>query len=669
MSFLAAPLLAGLLLVAVPLWLHRTSRAAPERGFSSLFLMRAADEPVHAERSLRYLVLLAARCALLVAAALAFARPVLSMLGPQDSCVETAGEACAADSGSAADRIRLVVLDRSLSMRRPAAWEGALQRVEKLVAEGPARIVAAGAELELLATVRGASPGAGRLDFAGLAARLDTLAASLPEGGSGVEVHIVSDFQASAMPARFNALIDGGRWPVTLHPVGAPTDNWSVESVRVERDAVVARVASHAETQRDLRVSLRIAGVEEERVAVTLAPFARTEAHFPRPASLAEDADDVAVEVALESGDALAGDNLRRWVHRGRQSHPLPIVASARSGTGADYLAAAVDAAALPVAPLRIDTLDAEASWPGGTGVVALIDPGTPSEPVMRRITRHLDGGGGVFLAVGPRVSSSGRVPFLDQALEAGDGRRRTNARVVVEDPGHPAAGDGWPEVEVSRSLVPVDADTGRTILALEDGRPLLVEHPVGRGRLLVLYTALDREWTSLVVRPAFVRLVGDALRYLGNDPGALQAVAGEAVSVPASSVQFFDADGARVLGLASTTGRPTVRFREPGFYSAHTPGRRALVAVNVDVRESDLRPTDPAVLARWQEAAGAVPAEAPTRSAFAGTGAEARLRPLAPWLLGLLALLLLVEPVCANLGSRLRPLLQFARGVGVRHA
>ena len=101
---------------------------------------------------------------------------------------------------------------------------------------------------------------------AGLAARLDTLAGSLPKGGSGFEVHIVSDFQASAMPARFNALIDGGRWPVTLHPVGAPTDNWAVESVRVERDAVVARVASHAGTRRDLLVSLRIAGAEEEHV-------------------------------------------------------------------------------------------------------------------------------------------------------------------------------------------------------------------------------------------------------------------------------------------------------------------------------------------------------------------------------------------------------------------
>ena len=378
MSFLAAPLLAGLLLVAVPLWLHRTSRAAPERGFSSLFLMRAAVEPVRTERSLRYLVLLAARCALLATAAFAFARPVLSMLAP-DACVENGGEACRADFGSAADRMRLVVLDRSLSMRRPAAWEGALQRVDELVAEGPARIVAAGAELELLATVRGASPGAGRLDFAGLAARLETLAGSLPEGGSGVEVHIVSDFQASAMPARFNALIDGGRWPVTLHPVAAPTDNWAVESVRVERDAMVARVASHAGTQRDLRVSLRVAGVEEERVSVTLAPGARAEARFPRPASL-EDADDVAVEVALKPGDALAGDDLRRWVHRGRQSHPLPIVAFARSATAADYLAAAVDAAALPVAPLRIDASDAE-TWPAGTSVVALIDPGTCRSP------------------------------------------------------------------------------------------------------------------------------------------------------------------------------------------------------------------------------------------------------------------------------------------------
>ena len=667
MSFLAAPLLAGLLLVAVPLWLHRTSRAAPERGFSSLFLMRAAEEPVHAERSLRHLVLLAARCALLAAAALAFARPVLSMLVPQDGCVETAGEACRADSGSAADRMRLVVLDRSLSMRRPAAWEGALQRVQELVAEGPARIVAAGAELELLATVRGASPGAGRLDFAGLAARLDTLAGSLPEGGSGVEVHIVSDFQASAMPARFNALIDGGHWPVTLHSVAAPTDNWAVESVRVERDAVVARVASHAGTQRDLRVSLRVAGVEEERVSVTLAPGARAEASFPRPASL-EDADDVAVEVALEPGDALAGDDLRRWVHRGRQSHPLPIVAFARSATAADYLAAAVDAAALPVAPLRIDASDAE-TWPAGTSVVALVDPGTLSESVMRHVARHLGGGGGVFVAVGPRVSGSGRIPFLDQAVDVHNGLRGTNARVVVEDPGHPAAGDGWPEVEVSRSLVPVDADTGRTILALEDGRPLLVEFPVGRGRMLVLYTALDRDWTSLPVRPAFVRFVAAALRYLGNDPGTLQAVAEEAVSVPASSVQFFDADGARVLGLASTTRRPTVRFREPGFYSAHTPGRRALVAVNVDLRESDLRPTDPAVLARWQAAAGVDPGDAPTSSSSTQIGAGPRLQPLAPWLLGLLAVLLLLEPVFANLGASLRRMQRLAGRVGVRHA
>ena len=73
---------------------------------------------------------------------------------------------------------------------------------------------------------------------------------------------------------------------------------------------------------------------------------------------------------------------------------------------------------------------------------------------------------------------------------------------------------------------------------------------------------------------------------------------------------------------------------------------------MNVDPRESDLRTADPALLARWQDAIGA---EAAGRAAVAGgggvPGAADRGRPLGIWLLALLALLLLAEPLVANVG------------------
>ena len=649
MSFLAAPFLLGVLLVGVPLWLHRMHRDAPERGFSSLFLMRAAREPVRTDRSLRHLVLLAVRCAALVAAALAFARPVLSVLG--------SGYGAAADGAAERGGARLVVLDRSLSMSRPEVWRQAVDRVDGLTGDR-AVLVAAGAELEVLDSAGSATPGAARLDFDGLMSRLAALAGNLPRADGGFEVHVVSDFQATALPARFNALIEGADWPLVLHEVGRGEDNWSVESVvlpapnaeRIAKHEVLARVASLAGARREIPVVLRAGGTELDRVVLPVAAGARAEARFTLPEAVAVESGDTEITVALDVDDALPADNVRGTVHRGPRSVPLALVAP--GGSGPDYLAAAVEAAGLPFAVARMAANAPAAEWPAGAALAVLVDPGALSGPLARRVSRVLENGGGVLVSVGPRTERAGALPFLEYGLQRHDPSDSAGSPVSIEDPGHPAAADWWREVRVARSLVPRDAVGGRTILALEDGRPLLVEHRFGSGRLLVLHTALDREWTSLVVRPAFVRFVADALGYLGNDLGALRAVAGEPVQLPVASVQLFDADGARVLELGSTANRPTVRFPDAGFYSVRTPGRRALLAVNVDPRESDLRPADPAVLARWQETARKQETRTVRDPAAVETQAEEPSDwPLAPWLLGLLALLLLAEPVLANLG------------------
>ena len=646
MSFLAAPFLLGVLLVGVPLWLHRMHRDAPERGFSSLFLMRAAREPVRTDRSLRHRVLLVVRCAALVAAALAFARPVLSVLG--------SGYGSAADGVGDRGRARLVVLDRSLSMSRPEVWRQAVDRVDELT-DGRAVLVAAGAELEVLDGAGSASPGVERLDFDGLMSRLAALAGNLPGAEGGFEVHVVSDFQATAMPARFNALIEGADWPLVLHEVGRGEDNWSVESVVLPLPnaghEVLARVASPAGARREIPVVLRAGGTELDRLVLPIAAGTRAEARFALPEAVAVESGDTEITVALDVDDALPGDNVRGAVHRGPRSAPLALVAPA--GSGPDYLAAAVEAAGLPFAVTRMTANAPAAEWPARAALAVLVDPGALSGPLARRVSRVLENGGGVLVSVGPRMERAGALPFLEHVLQRHEPSGPEGSAVVIEDAGHPAAADWWREVRVARSLVPRDAAGGRTILALEDGRPLLVEHRVGSGRLLVLHTALDREWTSLVVRPAFVRFVADALGYLGNDLGALRAVVGEPVRLPLASVQLFDADGARVLELGSTANRPTVRFPDAGFYSVRTPGRRALLAVNVDPRESDLRPADPAVLARWRETARGRETRSVRDPAAVATQAEEPSDwPLAPWLLGLLAVLLLAEPMVANLGG-----------------
>ena len=79
------------------------------------------------------------------------------------------------------------------------------------------------------------------------------------------------------------------------------------------------------------------------------------------------------------------------------------------------------------------------------------------------------------------------------------------------------------------------------------------------------------------------------------------------------------------------------------------TPSRQRRLAVNTDPRESDPTPADEAVLARW-EAAGQALAAARPADPRAQPSPLDRALPLAPWLLALLGLLAVLEPLAANL-------------------
>ena len=118
MGLLAPLFLAGLVAVALPLWLHRLETQSSNREpFSSAMLLETADRQVHVRKKLKYLLLLSARIALLVMVVLAFAQPFLSRPPAMIS---------ATDAGT-----RVVLVVTSASMGAAGVFEQAIAEAER----------------------------------------------------------------------------------------------------------------------------------------------------------------------------------------------------------------------------------------------------------------------------------------------------------------------------------------------------------------------------------------------------------------------------------------------------------------------------------------------------------------------------------------------------------
>jgi hypothetical protein len=664
MSLVAAAFLAGFVFLAVPWWLHRLSaHAAEQHTFSSLFLMRRSEAPVLMRRQLQYLWLLALRLLLLAVVCLAFAEPLLELAGTAEEANSTVPD-------------RLIVLDTSLSMNQTVNGGRAIDEAQRIASElvrdvppgARAALVTVNDQIDLKsplttdraqlnAAITTSDASASRLVLDGLLGRIANLTGTLLAPGEQLEIHLISDFQATAMPDQFNALIDGSIWPVTLHPVAGDEPNWAVTHLafrhtQASRDIMEVTVHGLATQARTIDVILEQNDTLVERRNVRIPADGSTTVEFELPPAGRGHTTWLA---RLEVADALIEDNMRHLVQADREQTPLPVFTSEERPYA--YLSAAVRAAAPTFLPTREMAGDNFA-----VPIVVLVDPGVLTSSTNRELMRFLEAGGAVLLTAGPATRSAGRLPLLDVPLLPSR-FDQTSRGVVAVDPSHPILSDfaTWRDLTVFQVVETVEtaaaSGIGEMILALDDGTPLLVEHPVGAGRLMVLTTALDPEWTSLVVRPAFVGFMAKVLGYLAEDLLPAEALVGQDFAIPAQSVQLLDATGKRVLGLSDTVGRPTVSLRQPGVYQLRTPSRTRPLAVNTDVRESDLRRAPAELLARWQ--AATVPTAATPASSTASQSSEEStyIQPLAPWLLALLALLVLAEPLLANLGptNRLR--------------
>ncbi|MFS8608281.1 MAG: BatA domain-containing protein [Gammaproteobacteria bacterium] len=657
MTLLAPAFLAGLLAIGLPLWLHRLSSTNPNRRkFSSLMFLEPGEPRRVLAKKLQYLFLLALRIAVLALLALVFAQPAR---------LESPAEATDGDS-----RLHVLVIDASASMAHESRWERALDAARRVLdgirAGDRVQVVAAarvaeiatpptddvGAARDALATL---TPTPFRLDYGQLMRALDGVvrAADRP-----VTLHIVTDGQQSAMPARFAELAPDRPALLEIHDVADAGDrNWAIESFtgspltgRLEAEVVSFAPQSVART---LRLSLNGRVVQERRTEIPA--NGRVGVEFD-PLELESGPN--RVELSLVPGDDLAIDD-RRYLSL-RRPEPRDVLIVSGGGRRSDdlFVRAALETAgtlSLAMKTIAVGALADEAL--AEYDFVIVLDAGVVGPADAASLKSYAESGGRLLVGLGPRSSGLGTIPILELAPDSSAPALRgiEAASISGIDASHPALRglDGLRSGRFFRYVAVAPAPGDDVLLELDTGAPLLVEREIGDGRVLLYASTLDREWNDMPVQPAFVPLVAGLANYLLGGAGfSNEAPLGATLSPRALGMQggqIYDPDGRRALGLGG--GSSDVVLDRIGFYEVIGGGRTEVVAVNVDPRESDLTRVDDGTLQRWQ----ALGFEADEAAVIAAESGEEVAVPLGPWLLGVLIAALLMESLVANWHLRVR--------------
>lgn len=625
MGLLAPWFLAGLGLLALPVYLHLLRRSRPDsKQFSSLMFFEPGRQAELRRRRLDYLALLAARLLLLALIILAFAQPVIR----------------SASVRAGAPALRLVVVDTSASMGSRGRMEQA-RRIATDLLTPQARLAAFDSRLRMLDRAE-----LGRLEAGPAANSFSELARALrafhEEQKQPVEVHLVSDFQRSALAGGIAELQLPDGVALQVHSVAPRAEpNWAVESVRAParvrhgREARIQAVIAGFRTQASQKTAvLRVAGKDVLRKAVDVPPEGRATVEFDGPDlpyGFAE------CSVRIEPGDGLAADD--EFLFAIERTDPLALAwfGDRRAET---YLRNALEAAAGGVF-----TLGGSAGWQQARAVAAA--GALPAEAELAAAVRR---GMGLLIVLNAADAARGRVPVTGQKITGTRYAARTGegfflaSRTDTTSPLIEKAG-AWQGVRFYQVLA-VEPGEARVLASLSDGTPLLLEQRSGDGTVLVLTSPLDGVANDFPLHPSFVPFVEQAARLLTGWEDSTAALPAGELLAPASGArgqafEVLDPRGRRALSFSESARGASVELDQTGFWQVlRGGGRDRRIAVNVDRRESDLEPVPEDTLKIWPAAASA--------AGQAGGGTPPP-RPLALWVLAAALAAALVEAVLAS--------------------
>ncbi len=690
MRFLDPLLLAGLAAALLPLIIHLINRRrAVVHRFAAIDLVLRSNKRTARAFRLKQLLLLAVRTLAIAAIPFALARPY----------VVTEAGVPVVPKGTPTSVV--LVLDDSLSMGWSDGGDTLLERAKEearglladLGEQDNAALVLAGAPPrspvgELTFDLRAvgeavdrAVPSVRATDLAGAL----TLAAGLLSGTTGKarRVVVLSDLQAAGFePARLPPPSDDPPEVVVIDLAAEGGGaNRAVTGVTAEPapeagsgawrfDVTVA--ASGSEPASDVPLSLELGDEVVARGLVTAKTGERVTKTFtvPLPETGMRRG-----RVVLEA-DGLPEDDARGLSVRLRPSLQVLVVnGDPRAIPWADevfYLERALLPAAGTGSRLRPRVLQPAALATeelSGTDVVILANVGEVPPGVPRRLESWVRAGGGLLVTAGDRLDPdhadwlASLLPGeLVEVRAAGPGVGGQPLRLgpvpatdqlfgVFAGPG----GEGLRAATFSRHLLvepSLEADR-RVLLAYADGSPALLERRLGRGRVLLLTTSADLDWSDLAASTGFLPLVQELCHHVARSPvrrTLREVVAGTpaVLRVPegAQAARRTGPDGdSRDVDASAVAGRRELTLEDTWELGVHTVeyldgegeplGEEDLVVTPL-AAESDLTPLAPEV-----------------RAALAGHPADVRSTAAAsperradvwPWALLLLVVLLLSE-------------------------
>lgn len=621
MGFFAPWFLAALAAVGLPVYIHllRKHTTTP-RQVSSLMFFEHGTQSSTRHRRLRYLVLFALRALLMLLLALLFAQPFIRRSG-----------------ASASDRLLVVVIDDSFSMRAGTRFTDAKQQALTTLSgrhgAQRAQVMLLAGELQVLtepiaddallkAAVAGMQPGDSHGNFGELGRGMRALAETVH---TPIELHVYSDMQQSNMPGNFADMVLPGNVALTLHPVARASEpNWNVESVNApsqlvdtKKARVIAVIAGHGTPAAQRTVSLVINGNVSATKKVDVPADGRATVAFD---GLEVPFGDSRCEVRIDSADGFAADDAGRFAVKRADPERVLFVHQAGDSRSQLYFGAAMGAASQASFVLQPIIAEQAADVdPSKYAFVVLSDVASLPSILEHSLTKYVEDGGSVLVAAGTADSHRERIPVYGEVVADAHFYTRSGgfASVGTMDQSYPAVKDagGWLDAKFfyASSVSPGGA---RVVAKLADGTPLLLEKQIGQGHVLLLTSGLDNVTNDLPLHPEFVAFVDEASRYLSGMErlsGArvvdsyvqLRTAVGTKTS-GATSVEVVGPDGKRPLTLSEESTAQSFRLTGAGFYHVRfATGRDALIAVNPDARESGLDVISPDTLKLWAGSAG----------------------------------------------------------------
>ena len=561
--FLNAVMLIGLGAAVIPLVLHLLSRARyRDVDWGAMMFLEGVDARQRQSSRLSQILLLLVRTALVALFAVALARPVTRGAWAGG---ESKGRVTAA-----------LLLDCSASMtydengrtRFQMAQAAARQVLRGLRAgdrvslilmslpQTPAEIEPTGDLRAVEARIDEARPGYGSAD---LRAALERAADLLDRyEKSARDVYVVCDKQAlswTRVDEHFAA-----QWKQRMHapglstrmfvlPVGnAESDNVAVDSIRVlnppaivEQPVDVEVVLKNYGSVPRAAVELGIEGGKTAAPGRTVAIEAGQSLAVPFTVSFANTGSSV-LTAQIKGAGYTADDQLKTVIEVVDPIRVLVISGDERPGnfsSESDFLKwslAPHHSAGIPGAdPCAVTVLAAE-KWTdvdlGKYQVVVLANVERFTAAQTHDVEKYVYGGGRVLIAPGSlsRVDDynaslyrdgSGILPAMLEEPTAADGSESTSILGISTD--HPVfqflrGRFEIPSATIGRYFPAIPRQVDADVLAryLSDD-PFLIEGRSERGRVLLMTTALDADWTTLPLSSFYLPFVQSAVRYLAG--------------------------------------------------------------------------------------------------------------------------------------------------------